>query len=79
MQRSVGNEVDKQTLLSVFLSFVCFFFLIFVWFQINQQKLLGEINFFPLNRLIAKPRREVNDPVRYFKIRANEVAIDCIS
>ncbi|MCP9259205.1 Structural maintenance of chromosomes protein [Dirofilaria immitis] len=30
--------------------------------EINQQKLLGEINFFPLNRLIAKPRREVNDP-----------------
>nr|CDP95798.1 BMA-SMC-3, isoform b [Brugia malayi] len=28
----------------------------------KEQKLLGEINFFPLNRLIAKPRREVNDP-----------------
>ncbi|VDN07444.1 unnamed protein product, partial [Thelazia callipaeda] len=30
--------------------------------EINQQKLLGEINFYPLNRLIAKPRKEINDP-----------------
>lgn len=43
--------------------------LIIAWFQINHQKLLGEINFFPLNRLIAKPRREVNDPVRNVESR----------
>lgn len=34
------------------------------YLQINRQKLMGEINFFPLNRLIVKPRKEVNDPVR---------------
>lgn len=30
---------------------------------INEQDLRGEVNFFPLNRIIPKPRRTVNDPV----------------
>lgn len=30
---------------------------------INERDLRGEINFFPLNRIVPKPRRTVNDPV----------------
>lgn len=30
--------------------------------EVNQQKLLGEVNFFPLNRIIAKPKRTTNNP-----------------
>lgn len=60
-----NNHEEKQQGKSILaLFFVLFLILIAAHFQINQQKLLGEINFFPLNRLIAKPRREVNDPVR---------------
>lgn len=31
--------------------------------MINEQDLRGEVNFFPLNRVVPKPRRTVNDPV----------------
>ncbi|KAI1727854.1 SMC proteins flexible hinge domain-containing protein [Ditylenchus destructor] len=29
--------------------------------SINEQELRGEVNFFPLNRVVPKPRRDVND------------------
>uniref|UniRef100_A0A0N5ACQ0 SMC hinge domain-containing protein n=1 Tax=Syphacia muris TaxID=451379 RepID=A0A0N5ACQ0_9BILA len=32
----------------------------YVW--INHQKLMGEVNFFPLNRLIAKAKKTTNNP-----------------
>lgn len=30
---------------------------------INEQDLHGEINFYPLNRVVPKPKRSVNDQV----------------
>jgi chromosome segregation ATPase len=34
--------------------------------QINSRELRGEANFFPLNRIVNKPRRDVGDTVSYF-------------
>jgi structural maintenance of chromosome 3 (chondroitin sulfate proteoglycan 6) len=31
--------------------------------QINSRELRGEVNFFPLNRISNRPRRDVGDPV----------------
>lgn len=35
---------------------------------INEQDLRGEINFYPLNRVLLKPKRTVNDPVCVSKV-----------
>ncbi|VDN21373.1 unnamed protein product [Gongylonema pulchrum] len=43
--------------------------------EINQQKLMGEINFFPINRVVAKPRRELGTEVMF----SNFIRLLCVN